>query len=469
MGFDDVGAINWWTTPHLSLLTRTILNTGANRWRPVFTTLFTLETIVFGKSYEPYFWFNVALTLLLALLVYRLVLRVSSSVILGAACAALVVTSRFAYYQVTQALGPVEALSLVFLVLLVGAVVEFERSGRAVHLGLAALWYALIINTHERYIMLFLFLALVVVTARVLTRRARVAWCAVFAGPVVFNLAMKHFYFHLPLLVGTGSSTNLGFTWTTGIQFYVESVLNVVGINNGPAYLDGLVYPSLSGLQQAGAVALAELTALVVLAAFFAWERGTWLLHPGRRRSIMLGLALVAVLILGISVTIRVEPRFLYAPFVVMLMLFVCCLSLLARRRAWRAPAAVVAVAFVVVSVILNIGYSDNLGDVYFMVARTTATQEVQETVDRYGRLLLTHRVYVVDPTPGANWGLTLDPVIMANSSLGAVNVTTVAQTGEVPKDSGAIVYEAENGSLVPETPPAAELSRHHGAQAVTR
>ncbi len=89
-----------------------------------------------------------------------------------------------------------------------------------------------------------------------------------------------------------------------------------------------------------------------------------------------------------------------------------------------------VAVAFVVVSVILDIGYSDDLGDVYFMVARTTA-MVLGTDFDRYGRLLLTHRVYVVAPTPGANWGLTLDPVTMANSSLGGVNVTTVAQTGD--------------------------------------
>jgi hypothetical protein len=448
IGFDDVGAVLHWTDPHVSLLDRSVLDVTANRWRPVFASLIMLLTIAFGRNYEAYFWFNVALTLALVLLVYRLVLRLSSSVAIATAIAVTAVTSRFAYYQVTQVIGPVEALSLVFLVLLIGSLVELERSGRVVHLGWAVLWFTLIIHTHERYEALILFLLPFVITSRHLAIRARAVWCGAFMAPLALNIAVRHFVFHLPLLVGTGSSTELGFTWRTTIQHYFEGGLNIFGVNVGPEYLRGLTYPFLSGPYRVASLGLLVLS-LVVLGAAFAvgtGARGKWLFSPGPRRSIMFGTLLILVLILSVSVTIRVEPRFLYAPFLVLLLLVAYSLSLLAQRPFFRPVTFAILVVFVTTSVALDRKYADNLAGVYFMSARSGARQIVEQTVGRHGRDLVARRIYVVDGTAGADWQSVLTPVIMANSHLGPVSVTTVRGLAEVPVGTGPLVYDVTGG-----------------------
>ena len=448
IAFDDVGAVLRWTDPQVGLLDRTALDVSANRWRPVFSTLFTLMTGAFGRNYAAYFWFNVALILALVLLVYWLVLRLSSSATLATAIAAIAVTSRFAYYQVTQAIGLLEGLSLVFLVLLIGVLVRFERSERVDYLGWAVVLYALIIHTHERYAVLLVFLISLILTTRSLTIRTKLLWCGAFAAPLVLNIAIRHFVFHLPLLVGTGSSSELGFTLPTAVKHYALSVLNVVGINSGPGYLDGLVYPFLPGPYRAASVALVVLFLLALGAAFAGRVevRGNWLTSPGPRRNIMLGILLVMVLILSFSVTIRVEPRWLYAPFLVVLLLFAYSLSLIANSRSMRPPVVAAMVIFLALSVVLDRKYGENLDGVYFMAARADARLILEQTIGRHGEELTSRPIYVIDSTEGANWQVTLSSLVLANSEIGPLAVTTVPSAADVPVGVGAFVYDVTGG-----------------------
>ena len=163
----------------------------------------------------------------------------------------------------------------------------------------------------------------------------------------------------------------------------------------------------------------------------------------------MLGMLLIAVLILSFSVTIRVEPRWLYAPFLVLLLLFAYGLSLLAQRRSLGAPAVAVLLIFVTLSVVLDRKYAENLEGVYFMGARAQAVQILDQTVDRYGANLESRQLYVIDPTEGADWQAALSTTIMANSDLGPVAVTTVHSLADVPLGKGpigALVYDVTGG-----------------------
>jgi hypothetical protein len=222
----------------------------------------------------------------------------------------------------------------------------------------------------------------------------------------------------------------------------------VLGINDNPDYLGGLVYPLLPGPYKAASVGLLALSLLVLGTAFAAVSevRGCWLTSPGPRRNIMLGVLLILVLILSFSVTIRVEPRWLYAPFLVLLLLFAYSLSLLAQRRSLGAPAVAVLLIFVTLSVVLDRKYAENLEGVYFMGARAQAVQILDQTVDRYGANLASRPLYVIDSTEGANWQATLSPLLMANSDLGPLAVTTVPNAADVPMGRGALVYDVIGG-----------------------
>ena len=448
-GFDDPGVILHQSDTQASLLDRTILDVNANRWRPVFSTLFKVLTIAFGENYTAYFWFNVALTLALVLLVYLIVLRLSTSTVTATIMAITVLTSRFAYYQVTQVIGgPLEALSLIFLLLLVGSLIEFERSGRAVYLGWSVFLYTLIIHTHERYSVIILFLVSLVITSHYLTIRTKAFWCSVLAAPLVLSIAVRVYVLDLPLLVGTGSSTELGFTWRTGVGHYVLSILNIFGINSGPEYLQGLAFQVLSPPYKYASVGLAILSLICVGGGFLARAKGrqNWLTALGARRNILLGLLLVLVLVLSFSVTIRVEPRWVYAPFIVIVLIIARNLSLLAGNPRMKGLRVLALIAFLMLSVILDKKYAENIGGVYFMGARAEALTIVEETIGRHGDVLVSRPIYVIDQTAGADWQARLDPLILANSDLDPPTVTTVSSLADIPADGRYLIYDTAGG-----------------------
>lgn len=455
IAFDDVGAVIRWTDPNVGLLDRSVVDTTANRWRPVFTTLFTVQTALFGKNYSGYFWFNVGLTALLVLLVYRLVLKVSGSRPLATALGVLTVTSRFAYYQVTQVIGPIEGLSLVFLVLLVGGLVWFQAEHRTSHLWTAVGWFALLIHTHERYVVLIAFLAPLVLTTTSLRWRPRLLLAAAFCAVVAVNVVIRAYALDLPLLVGSGSSTELGFTWRTGVEHFLLGGANISGLNVGPAYLDGLVFPALPAAYKVMSITVTAVTVGVIVAAFGLSDRprGNWFTTEGPRRNLLMGVGLVLALLAAVSVTIRVEPRWLYAPFVVTLLLIAYSCMLLGRRPRLIAPVVAAVVLLTGFSVVLDDEYGDNLDGVYFMVARASTRDIVAKTVHAHGRDLERRPVYVVDPAAGADWQAVLAPIVAANSDVGPVTVMTVPSVADVPRDARPLVFDVTGGFHEVEVP----------------
>lgn len=448
IAFDDVGAVIRWTDPAVGLADRSVLDTTANRWRPVFTSLFTVLTALFGKDYSSYFWFNVGLTALFVLLVYRLVLKVSGSRLLATALSLLTMTSRFAYYQVTQVIGPVEGLSLVFVVLLASGLVWFRAEARVRHLWAAVGWFTLLIHTHERYVVLAGFLAPLVLTETSLRVRVRLALATAFCGVVAFNLAIRAYALDLPLLVGSGSSTELGFTWRTGAEHLLFGGANVSGINVGPAYLDGLTFPALPVVFQVLSAVVTVVTVLLPLTAFALSRRprGNWFTTDGPRRDLFMGAGLLLALLAAVSVTIRVEPRWLYAPFVVTVLLVAYSAALLGRRPRLLAPVVAAVAVLTAASVVLDETYGDHVEGVYFMSARAGTRDIVAQTVHAHGRNLERRPVFVVDPTPGADWQAVLSPIVAANSDLGPVAVTTVASVAQVPRGGWPLVYDVSGG-----------------------
>jgi hypothetical protein len=449
IAFDDIGAVVHYGDHTVSLADRTILDVTANRWRPVFATIFTLLVHVFGENYTAYFWFNVALTTVLALVVYNFARRLSGSRVVATATAAVVLTARFSYYQVTQVIGgPLETVCLILLVLLIGAVWSFERSGRQWWLGLALAYYILIFHTHERYFLLIAVLVPVILSSRHLSARKRLLWSGAFVLPLALSIAFRALVLHLPLLVGTGSSWELGFTPRTAVTHYLQSLAQTAGVNVGPEYLNGLTYPHLTTPWQIASIALVIVVLVTVLAAFVVvpGRRRGWLLDPGPRRFATIGVLLIFVLILSFSITIRVEPRWVYAPFVVWTLLWAGATASLARRRWGRVVVAASLVAVLALSAGLNTQYRTGAEGEYFMGARAFAADIVAKTVGTYGTRIADRPIYVIDAALTVDWATYLPALIAVNSDAGPVSVTTVASLEDIPAGADALVFDIEGG-----------------------
>lgn len=447
IAFDDVGAVAHWSDRTRTWFDLTLGDVGANRWRPVYSTIMLGVVRLFGTHYETYFWFNVALTAALVVLVYAVAREFSRSRSLATCAGVLVLTARFAYYQVTQVIGgPLETLALVWLVLLCYALWSFHRTGRTSQLAIAALYFVLLVHTHERFFLLVIVLVAVVSMSAKLSVRARVAWSGAFVVPLLVSVLIRRFALHIPLLVGTGRSADLGFTAPSAVEHAWQAGLQTLGINVGPEYLHGLTYPHLGpGWRSVCLVVLGLMAGTLAAAVLLALRAGGG--EAGRLGRFLAVAASAAVLqIVSFSVTIRVEPRWIFGPFIIWVLAWVLCAGWLARRsRLWTATTGVTVLAVVVLSVAINNHYRSGLPGVYFMGARAEAAGIVEKTIGTYGTSIASRPVYVVDPA-GGDWSGYLPRLIAVNSDLETLAVTTVSDIGQVPTSGAALIYDVTGG-----------------------
>jgi len=116
MGDDLNGIVASQTGGWGSSFAKAFTDTGVNKYRPVFASIFHLESILFGNNFNSYLYLNMFIEFLNACLVAYICYRLSRKhSYMAFAGGVMFIISRFAYYNVLQALGgPLEGMALLF-------------------------------------------------------------------------------------------------------------------------------------------------------------------------------------------------------------------------------------------------------------------------------------------------------------------------------------------------------------------
>lgn len=302
----------------------------SEKFRPVALSTIFFVTKWTGGDFRAVASVGLALhaanAMLFFLLLHR-VLRVPLVISLGLTLVAAF--NRFATYLLMQDEALMEGIGIaLFLLLLIAALSFLERP----RLG-AALWatllFALVVYTHERYLVL----AAPLVGLAVIRLRGERFSSLVLGGGVILAAAsyfvVKRFMFNAPVLVGTGGHALAFDPWQI-VGFFTAGVLNVVGINFGPAYLSLEHFPDSPFWVQALSVLAALLSiGLLAGAVVFGIRRRTGIDRVIALARIAFLLLSAAGLLLAASVTVRQEFRWLYPGFLA----FVILLASEASRR----------------------------------------------------------------------------------------------------------------------------------------
>lgn len=296
------------------------------RFRPVASGFVLAMMQIFQEDLFYYLAVNVVLHSLIASLVFAVALRLSRGNWLVALLIALTVaTSRFAAYQVTQMIGPVESLTLA---LSLGSVYAAVRADESVDGAWKWSWVAiamafLAMHSHERSMVVAVWLAMVFLLSPRVRQLGRSRWITLLvacAALPVFYVSYKTFVLKAHFLVGTGG-THLKPDPALILEHGRYAVRSIFGFNTGPDYLVGASVPW--DWHAAWALAALLLTAWMALAItglramIQASERGTFL---DRLRWPILLLALTVALLLPTLLTIRLEQRWLLAPFTMVML-----------------------------------------------------------------------------------------------------------------------------------------------------
>lgn len=371
-------------------VTEILTATCYERFRPVASSVVMGLMAIADHDISYHLVANVVLHGLIATMVYAISQRLSGGRwVVSLALALAVALSRLATYQVTQMIGPVESLTLLSTLVAVYAVLRADArvadTWRWGWIAIAATFVA--IHTHERSMVVAVWLAIVFVLSPTARALPRARWLALLAGCAalpVFYVAYKTFVLQAHFLVGTGG-THVELQLPTIMQHLVQAARSLLAFNSGPDYLVGRTvayeWPIPWLLALVFACAWIGSIVLGVRHAYVSSDpRGEplWL----RLRWLFLLLMLAAALLAPALITIRLEQRWLLAPFVIGLLVVAWAAGTLPRGGR-HSTVAVLTVVLALASFAVDTEVMRHYDRLFFISSPRFAALVKRDIVDR--------------------------------------------------------------------------------------
>ncbi|EEF23146.1 conserved hypothetical protein, partial [Ricinus communis] len=294
-------------------------------------------------------------------------------------------TSRFALYQTTQATGIVEGLALLFFLLAVAVLIKSVAQPQrgALQWAIVALYF-LCVHSHERYIAIAPWLAAAMAitgfrrSGGIMNRFGGVI--AILSIPLL-NVLIKTTLLHSAFFVGTGA-THLDINIARIVDLSEQAVFSVFGFNYGPQHLVG--HSIVFGDDEPGD---ALFRALATAASLSIGTAVVWTVAVGRKQQaaqqshLLFAVVLFALLLAPPVLTIRVEQRWMYAPFAVLLAVLAWTTRLNGRTRWVPVVASLTACASLLV---LDTQLSAYFPRIYLSYATTASEIAKRDIIDTH-------------------------------------------------------------------------------------
>ena len=375
-----------------------LVSSCSEKFRPVASSFVLLMFNIFNTNSNAFLAVNLLLIGLSATLAYLIARRLSrDNWIVALLIALAVATCRFGAYSATQIIGPVESLALLLLLGSIYCVVVASQVERkALRWCWLAIWLAfLTILTHERYIVLAGWLLLVFLVLPSVRKVPRAQWLGLLVAcaslPIIY-ISYKKAILGAPFLVGT-DGTHLQFDPVQEVKHLTYAVFSIFGFNIGPEYLVGVMITSLPWFP---AWVLASSLVLAWLASVSMGIRNgvaaslSGSLHPLVWPALLLILG--ALLLVPAVVTVRLEQRWVFASFVLIVLLVPASLVALQRSRQFG-PISLLVGVVCVSSMALDTVIMKHFGNLYFVssarFAEAVKAAIVDAHVDRSGGIVL--------------------------------------------------------------------------------
>ena len=140
-------------------------------------------------------------------------------------------------------------------------------------------------------------------------------------------------------------------------------------------------------------------------------------------------------MVLSVITTIRLEQRWLVTSHL-FLLLGVACLyrQTFFISFATKALRIVPVLCLVLLSIFMNLEYRKTIDGVFFRSAQIGTGSLIKMVMPFFeGSAQYESPIYIVDPTPDANWDAVLRPLILANTELSLPRLITVTDQTDIP------------------------------------
>lgn len=376
-----------------------VLPLGCSRFRPVYWLASWIELYVIGNRIWLIVPINLIILAFTGILCYFFVADISESRLIAFFSSFAIITSRFSYYSVSQLCGLLESMSMIFAIVICIELFKYMQDGKTIRFYIALISYILVSFTHERYIVLipmFFYVLLTVKDKSIL----KYVFSAV---SFVLILAVRFHYIGTLLPAGTGG-TEVAETFTIGgfISSAIAEFKYLVGFNAGPEYLCGIPWESvdykIKTLVYIGIAIMIFVIVRFIIAMIKTAKTGKSASLAIRDAVFFIGF--IIGLVAASSVTIRVEMRWLYTGFAILVFLIAYMYGY-TRNGMKKQPVVLMAlvIALMLLFSVEDIYYRQSWGKIYLFPNQERYNSLSDNTWGKYREGLFDKDVYIIGNT----------------------------------------------------------------------
>lgn len=346
---------------------------------------------------------NLVLAAMTGTMSYLLIRRENGSRIVSALVAGLYVFSRFSYYQITTQLGVMEWLCTTLAILFVYLMYKYCSGDKKYYYWLV-LCFAVTALAHERYLALF---PVVLMTWLLVEENKKVLkrWGAPLLACFVFAVVLGMMFVLVDnVMVGTGGKAVAETTTIrTILHFLKQAIGYMFGINSEDIYLSMVSYSGYARFVKILVGVSDLMIALIVSIAIY-----NILTHEEKRKKLtlvfLMALAIAALLAIA-SVTIRVELRWIYAPYMIAVLLLVYLVGLQSNRKILTYIKRIALIVYTTCMVIFGIYCRNYYTNLYYFGGYMMANAFIESTYEKYGESAFEKKWLVISAeNAGMSW-----------------------------------------------------------------
>ena len=399
-----------WSTRRGTGFFRYVFPHEMRKFRPVYWAVTWIYQGIIKNNLDFIVPINIVIGAGIAIAIYFFAKGLARSKTMAFLFAAMFLVSRFSYYDIGQYLGLMEAMAMIFAFAMCVCLYKYINGQENRYFYYACVFYFLDCFTHERFVVLFPMLIFAVIVKkgyRIIN--APVAIITFILANYIRFAALKSF-----IPEGTGNSkVSETFKLSSFFASVKTEILYLCGINTGPTHLNGIDFKDANI-----AVKILVIIGIFAFIMFICKSVYSILMRSKKIefdwiKNILLFLGFIIGSIVSSAVTIRVEMRWLYAPFLFLLLLTAYIYGVDKKIAVRKSKNKVIGtslsrifhVSFVSAILVMVWGFCMLVGDMYYrgyynkiylFEGQNRANSLANETYYKYDKDLSNKRIYII-------------------------------------------------------------------------
>ena len=399
-----------WSTRRGTGFFRYVFPHEMRKFRPVYWAVTWIYQGIIKNNLDFIVPINIVIGAGIAIAIYFFAKGLARSKTMAFLFAAMFLVSRFSYYDIGQYLGLMEAMAMIFAFAMCVCLYKYINGQANRYFYYACIFYFLDCFTHERFVVLFPMLIFAVIVKkgyRIIN--ASVAIITFIVANYIRFAALKSF-----IPEGTGNSkVSETFKLSSFFASVKTEILYLCGINTGPTHLNGIDFKDVNI-----AVKILIIIGIFAFIMFICKSVYSILMRSKKIefdwiKNILLFLGFIIGSIVSSAVTIRVEMRWLYAPFLFLLLLTAYIYGVDKKITVRKSKNKTIGtslsrifhVSFVSAILVMIWGFCMLVGDMYYrgyynkiylFEGQNRANSLANETYYKYDKDLSNKRIYIM-------------------------------------------------------------------------